>query len=156
MPRTYRVTFEKVTVSAAQDLMQIKGASGKMLFIKRQWVNAVKDTALPTAQMLTIRSRLLPSTVTDGSGGSSPTPRPVDPGDAAATFTAKANNTTQATTSGTAATVFEGGDHVYSGHEHTFDKPPIVPSSTSFVFELLDAPAAAVILSGGVEVEEVG
>lgn len=155
MARTYRVTFSKVSVSAAQDLLQIKGASNKVLRILRQWVNTPKDAALPAAQMLSIRSRFLPATVTDGNG-TSVTPAKVDQGDAAATFTAIRNSTTQATTNNTAVVEFEGGDHIYSGHEHVFSRPPIVTPSTSFVFELTDAPSGTVLLSGGVEVEEIG
>src|SRR4051794_5105874 len=101
MPRIYTVSFENVSVSAAQDLLQIKGASNKVLRILRRWVSAT-DTTIPTAQMLRLRERFLPATVTDGSGGSTPTPAKRDQGDAAATFTALANNTTPATTNGTA------------------------------------------------------
>lgn len=157
MPRIYTVSFEQVAVSAAQDLFQIKGATGKIVRIHRFELGAT-DTSLPTAQMLSIRGQYLPATVTDGSGGSSPTPRPVDPGDAAASFTAKANNTTQATTSGTAATLWEKGVHVYAGADKSFDPdqlPPIGPSE-SFVFGLLGAPSGTLHLSGTVTVEEIG
>lgn len=49
----------------------------------------------------------LPTTFTSGSGGSSVTPVPVNPNDAAASFAAECNNTTIASTSGTAVTVEE-------------------------------------------------
>lgn len=158
MPRQYRVTFggsTGVSVSQAQDLLQIKGASGKIVRVVKVWAKAT-DTTLPTAQMLQFRCRFLPATVTDGSGGSSPTPQKVDPGDAAASFTAKANNTTQATTSGTAVELHNWGEHVYSGADESFpDRPPVGPSE-SFTFELLSTPSGTLHLSGGALVEEIG
>ncbi|MCC8946003.1 hypothetical protein H8A97_13060 [Bradyrhizobium sp. Arg62] len=155
MPRIYKVTFENVSVSAAQDLIQIKGASNKILRILRRWVECVDQTA-PTGQMLRLRERILPATVTDGSGGSTPTPAKTDQGDAGASFTALANNTTQATTNGTAVAVGTTGCHIFNGYDDIHDEPPTVIPTSSYVLELLGAPLAAVHLSGGVEVEEIG
>jgi hypothetical protein len=156
MPRTYRVTFEAVSIVLAQDLLQIKGAAGKMLKILSLWLGA-DDTSLPTAQMMKIRGRFLPSAVVDGTGGSAATIARTDRGDAAASFTALANNTAKATTNGTADIVEEMGFHIYQGYDKAFPKGlSFVGPSESFVFELLGAPAAAVTMSGGAEVEESG
>lgn len=157
MGRRYSVSFEGVAVSAAQDLLQIKGATGKILRIRSISVGAT-DTAEPTAQQLELRCRFLPATVTDGSGGSTPTPRRFDPGDAAASFTALANNTTQATTSGTAAILGEWGVHIANGLIWIFPdaETPIVGPSESFVWELLSTVTGTVHLSGSATVEELG
>lgn len=155
MPRNYTVTFDNVSVAAAQDLFQIKGAAGKTLRILRASVSCV-DTTLPASQMLRLRAQFLPATVTDGSGGSTATPQPVDPGDAAASFTCKINNTTQATSSGTASTVETNGFHIYSGYDYAFPKPVTVGPSESFTLGLMAAPAASVKLSGTCLVEESG
>lgn len=155
MPRAYTITFENVSVTAAQDLVQLKGAAGKICRVKRVWVGA-SNTTLVTAQGLQTRCRFLPATVTDGSGGSAPTPQPLDPGDAAASVTAKVNNTTKATTSGTASILMERGDHIFSGVDFPFVNPPIVGPSESFVFELLSTVTGTVSLSGGIDVEEMG
>lgn len=155
MPRTYVVAFENVAISAAQDLVQVKGAAGKTLRILRQSVACV-DGTLPASQTLRLRSQFLPATVTDGSGGSSPTPNPLDPGDAAASFTSKANNTTQASSSGTATTLEANGCHIYSGYDYAFPRPPVIGPSESFVFALMTAPAASTHFSGSVVVEESG
>jgi hypothetical protein len=155
MPRSYRVTFSGVAVSAAQDLLQIKGATGKMLRIVRAWVGAT-NTTMPTAQHIQTRCRLLPATVTDGSGGTTPTPQKTDQGDAAATFTALANNTTKATTSGTAVVLDEQGNYLSGGVEHPFPDKPTVAVNQSFVFELLSTVSGTVNFSGGVMVEEMG
>ena len=155
--RVYIVTFENVSVSAAQDLLQIKGAAGKTVKIRRHWCGPT-NTSLVTAQGLSFRSRFLPATVSDGSGGSSPTPQPTDPGDTAASFTAKANNTSKATTSGTASVLYENGLHAYQGDNWSYpgDGRPTVGPSESFVYELLSTVSGTVNLSGGVEVEESG
>lgn len=157
MSRVYVVTFEGVAVTAAQDLVQVKNASGsnKLLRILRRWVSAT-DTAVPTSQMLQLRERRLPSTVTDGSAGSTPTPQPRDGGDAASTFTAFVNNTTKATTNGTASTIYETGCHIYNGFDDIHDEPPTIAPAQSYVFELLSTVSGTVHLSGGVEVEEIG
>lgn len=157
MARRYRVFFENVAVSAAQDLIQIKGAAGKMLRIIRAW-HGCTDTSIATSQMLSTRCSFLPVTVTDGSGGSSPTPQKIDPGDAAASFTAKANNTTPATTNGTKITLDESADHIYNGYRSQWDDKgaPAIGPSESFVLELLSTVSGTVHLSGGVEVEEIG
>ena len=155
MPRRYRVVFEQVTVSAAQDMLQITGASGKMLRILRAWVNST-NTTLPTSQMIAIRCRTLPATVTNGSGGTTPTIQKTDIGDASASFTALANNTTKATTSGTAVINDDTGTHISAGYDNMFITPPPIGPSEAFVFELLSTVSGTVALSGGVEVEEIG
>jgi hypothetical protein len=49
----------------------------------------------------------LPATVTNGSGGGAGTVKPLVPGDAAASATSRINDTTQATTSGTAVDLWD-------------------------------------------------
>lgn len=157
MPRTYKVTFENVAVSAAQDLVQIKGAAGKILKIKRVSVGAT-NTTLVTAQGLQIRCRFLPATVTDGSGGTVPTPQKMDPGDAAASFTTLVNNTSKASTSATPVVLEEAGVHIFAGHDLTFPvgTEPVVGPSESFVYELLSTVTGSTNMSGSVTVEEAG
>lgn len=155
MARIYSVSFEKVSVSAVQDLLQLKGATGMLIKLLSFNVDCVDATA-PTDQQLALRVRFLPATVTDGSGGSSPTPQKNDAGDPAATFTAKANNTTQATTNGTAVTRWEGGCNVKAGIEKHFVKPPVAGPSQSLTIELITIPASTLTLSGTAIVSEEG
>jgi len=147
--------FEQVAVSAAQDLIQITGASGKIVLVKAAWWGST-DTTAPTSQQVATRCRFLPATVTNGSGGTTPTISRTDPGDAAASFTALANNTTKATTGGTAIVQDESGDNVLAGYSNVFLKPVPVGPSEAFVFELLSTVTGTVHLSGGVIVEEIG
>lgn len=157
--RYYDVTFENVSVSAAQDLVQITGATGKMMFICEMWVGC-PTTTLPTGQGLRLRARFLPATVTVGSGGTvNITPSKIDPGDAACSSTTCAtNNTTRATTSGTAIVIYQNGVHLYQGERYRFpdaERPAIGPSE-AFVFELLSTVSGTLTLSGGVRLGESG
>ena len=156
MARQYAVTFEKISVSGTQDLFQIIGASGKMLRIKSVSLSDVDATAPSTNMQLALRCRYLPATVTNGSGGGTPAIGKMDPGDAAASFTALSNNTTKATTSGTVAILLEDGCNIYAGYSYPFPAPPVVGPSESFVFELITAPPSGVTLNGTVLVEEIG
>lgn len=155
MARIYRIMFEDVAVAAAQDLIQITGAAGKIVRIKHWWWGATNTTA-PTNQQIKTRCRFLPATVTNGSGGTTPTISKNDPGDATASLTALVNNTTKATTSGTAIVLDEGGDNIFSGRDIITPNPPVIGPSEAFVFELLSTPTGTVNMSGGVEVEEIG
>ncbi len=155
MPRLYAVTFEGVSVSAAQDLVQLNGATGKMCRIKRVWVGAT-NTTVPTNQQLETRCRFLPATVSNGSGGATPTPQPFDPGDHSASCTAFTNNTSKATTNGTAVILEEHGDNIFAGYDFMFPTPPLIGPSEAFVFELLSTVTGTVNLSGGLWVEEMG
>ncbi|HEV3339597.1 MAG TPA: hypothetical protein VG125_04555 [Pirellulales bacterium] len=156
MPRVYDVAFDPtVAITAAQDLAEIKGVAGKMLRILR--VSAGEpETALPTAQSLSFRCRVLPATVTDGSGGTTPTPAKNDQGDVAASFSAFLNNTTKATTSGTAQVIETAGSRIESPYDVTFPRPPTVMVNQAFVFELVNAPTGTIKLAGVVTVEEWG
>lgn len=157
MPRIYEITFENVAVSAAQDLVSLKGGAARTVKIKRMRV-AATNTSIPTAQMLELRASLASATLTAGSGGTAPTPRPVDLGDAAATFTARANDTSKATTSGAFTIVEESGCHIYAGYDFSYPqgREPVFGLNEGFVFELLSTVSGTVNLSGGVTVEETG
>lgn len=155
MARAYRVLFTAVTVSAAQDLVMITGATGKRMRILRWWVGC-PTTTLAAAQGLSLRARFLPATVTVGSGGTTGiTPAKNDPGDATCSSTTCAtNNTTPATTSGTAIVLYSNGCHLYQGDNWRPDNPPEIGPLEAFVYELLSTVSGTVTLSGGVELEE--
>ena len=157
MPRIYRAFFEDVSIAAAQDLLQLKGASGKMLRLMAVGV-FLTNTTLATSQSIKTRCRVLPATVTDGSGGSTPTVQKTDIGDAAASASALANNTTKATSSGTPLVVDEGGAHIYNGYEKRWsrDNAPKIGPSQSAVFEMLSTVSGTVNMSGYMEFEEEG
>jgi hypothetical protein len=158
MGRNYRPNVDSVLVTAPQDLAQITGAAGKMIYIVRRWVYAT-DTNIPNAQMLQLRERVLPATVTNGSGGTNQSGSgiaKVDLGDANASFTALFNNTTKATTTGTPTQEGAMGCHIYNGFDDVPLNPYPIGPGESYVFELESTVSGTVHLSVGVEVEEEG
>lgn len=157
MPRIYTVSFENVTISAAQDLIGLKGSTGKVCKLRRAWLGA-SNTTLQTAQSLRLNVKYGSATVTLGSGGSSPTPRPVDPGDSAASFTAVANATTPSTTSGAFVNIEPDGIHNYAGEKLAWPEAeaPTFGLNEGVIFELLSTVTGTCAFSGGVAVSESG
>lgn len=156
MSRSYSVTFENIAVTAAQDLFAITGTSSSKITRIISCSVSATNTTLPTAQHLEIRARLLPATVTPGSGGATPTPNKFDQGDAAASSSAYTNNTSKASTSGTALTLLEDGCHIYAGHSIVFPVRPVIANGESFVYELLSTVSGTVNMSGSLWFEEIG
>src|SRR5579863_2984347 len=97
--RVYTVAFKNVSIAGVQDVVGIYAGSSKALEIHEVRLG---QTTITTAAQLRLTLRRLPATVTSGSVGSAVTPIPQNKNDVAATFTARANDTTQASTSGTA------------------------------------------------------
>lgn len=157
MVRMYTVTFKNTSISAAQDLVALKGSTGKVCFVRRVWIY-MNDTTLQTAQGLRLNCKYASATITLGSGGSAPTPRPLDAGDAAASFTARVNDTTPATTSGSFVDIMPAGGHNYAGLDYTWPtlEWPVFGLNEGFVFELLSTVSGTCAFSGGATVGEIG
>jgi hypothetical protein len=157
MARIYRAPFDQVTISAVQDLIQVTGATGKMCRVLQCVISPAIAATIATNAVLGARVRFLPATVTPGTGGTTPSIGKNDPGDSAASFTALANNTSKATTSGTAVVHIDTGFHNYQGYDSGPLANPIpFGPSEAVVFELTTAPPSGQTFSGYVEVEEVG
>lgn len=98
--RLYTAAIDAVTIAAVQDIFMLKAGAANGTVIHQIRVSAGGVTS---PAELRLRLKRLPATVTNGSGGTTPTINFVDTGDSkAATATLRANDTTQATTSGTA------------------------------------------------------
>jgi hypothetical protein len=95
----FTIVCENIAVSAVQDVLAAYAASTKKLQLLAVEMAANGQT---TVGNYPIRVKHLPTTVTAGSGGASVTPHNVNPDGAAVSFTARRNDVTQATTSGTA------------------------------------------------------
>jgi hypothetical protein len=109
-----------------------------------------------TVALLAITLKHLPATVTAGSVGTAPTPAPDDPTDAAATVTARANDTTQATTSGTATTMLADVMNVVNGYQWIFPVGgrPQCKLSEAMSLSLNTAPAT-LTMSGSMKIREL-
>ncbi len=157
MGRVYDVPFKNVTIAAAQDLVALKGSTGKICRLRRVWFY-MNDTTLQTAQGLRLNVKFSTATITLGSGGATPTPAPHDAGDSAAAFTAHTNDTSQATTSGAFTDRMPAGGHNYAGFDFSWPKGEeiVFGLNQGVVFELLSTVTGTCNYSGGATIEEVG
>lgn len=161
MPRLYTVSFAGVLVSASQDLFQINGPTGSRVLRIRRAVLSSTNVTIPTSQMVQVQARFLPATVTNGTGGTAPTPARTDQGDAAPSFTSLVNNTGAATSSNTPVNLYQSGFHAYNGLDEPFDDAngngsPVIGPGEAWVFQLLNNPTGTINFSGTVWVEEFG
>lgn len=157
MGRKYTVTVDAVSVSAAQDVFEITGASNKLLLIHEIKISQSSDAGDAQSEQLKVIFKRFTSSYTSGSGGSAPTPRPLEPSNAAASFTAEINNTTQAT-GGTSVNLLADSFNVIGPGFHYLPIPEsrIVIAPSSALIVAITAPADAITLNGYAVVEEVG
>lgn len=109
MGRLYTVVFQGTVTNAGgdQDLLEITPADDKPVKLRGFLLSQTSEVGDAAEEGLRISCIILPATFTSGSGGSAPTPQPLDSADVAAGFTSEVNNTTVGTTSGTARTLME-------------------------------------------------
>lgn len=148
--RTYNITFRGVSVSAAQDLCAAYAGASMAIEVVSIVLGQITQT---TVENLAISLKHIAATVTAGSGGSSFTPVPDNPTDAGSTFTARINDTSQA--SGT--TLYPHADvfNEVNGYQWIFPKRPSAKPGEALVFSLDSAPAAARTMSGTMKVREL-
>ena len=109
MSRIYTVVFQGTVTNAGgdQDLLEITPADDKPVKLRGFLLSQTSEVGDAAEEGLRISVIRLPATFSSGSGGSAPTPQPLDSADAAAGATVEVNNTTVGTTSGTASTMME-------------------------------------------------
>lgn len=157
MGRMYTISFEGVTVSAAQDLFEVLVPADAIGVLHALYLSQSSDAGDAESEQLSISIQRITGAPTSGSGGSTPTPRPVEEGDAAAGITAEANNTTQLT-GGTSVTLHRESFNVMAGLAYipTPEMRPIFSPSTRCLVELPSAPADALTMDGVMYIEEIG
>ena len=109
MSRIYRVPYTGTVTAAGTDtdLLSVQPADDKPCRIVGWILGQTSEVGDTAEENVRITVRHMTATVTIGSGGSAVTPVPLRPGtDAAAGFTARCNDTTVSTTSGT-STIME-------------------------------------------------
>lgn len=151
--RIYAVTFSAVAVSAAQDLFEITPADDKP--VKIVGIELGQSSDAGDAQDEVLQISIIRGHTTSGSGGSAPTPAPLNPGDSAAGFTAEVNNTTIAST-GTTNTLHTGCWNVRAGYINWFPEGarPMAGQGNTTIVVRQTAPADAITMSGTLYVEE--
>jgi hypothetical protein len=111
MGRVYTISYTGTITNAGgdSDLLELLPADDKPVKLRGLLLSQVSEVGDAAEEGLRISLVRFPATVTSGSGGSAVTPKPMDSADAAAGVAAECNNTTVATTSGTADTLAEIG-----------------------------------------------
>lgn len=152
--RVYSVEFANVAVSAVQDLLTVFTGAGKAVKLHSLVIGQITGATVANLQ---VSLKRLPATVTAGSGGTTPIPQPANPGDAAPTVTAAANNTTRSTTSGTAATLVADVFNTINGYlwMPPPEDRPVIGLASAAVVSLDSAPSAAMTMSGTLVFEEL-
>lgn len=151
----YAVTFENVAVTASQDLFELTPADDKPVAIHAIYLS--QSTEYGDAMEEFLRLKIIRGHTTGGSGGTAPTPAPLDPADAAAGCAAEVNNTTIAST-GTAVDLHAETFNVRSGWVYMptpEQRPKANQGNTTIVVRLMAAPADSVTMSGTLIFEEV-
>lgn len=158
--RIYTVEFHAVSVAAQQDFFYIKPAADKVCFIEAVYLSNVgiaADAGDAQEELLDVRLAYVPATVTVGSGGGAFTPNPLAVNDVAAGFTARINDTTKATSSGTIIWRHSDGWNVRV--PYVFLPPPehrsAVANAAAMTFQLNSTPTDAVLVSGTIYVREM-
>ena len=111
MGRIYTVSYQGTITAAGGDvdLLEILPADDRPVKLRGFLLSQISEVADAAEEGLRVSVLRLPATVTSGSGGSAVTPAPMDSADAAAGAACECNNTTVATTNGTAVTLAEIG-----------------------------------------------
>lgn len=158
--RAYAVEFHAVAITAQQDLFYVKPTTDKICVIEAVYLSNVggaADAGDAQEELYRVEMIRLPATVTVGSGGNSMTPNPLSTNDTAAGFTGRINDTTVATTSGTALNVHSDGWNVRI--PYAYMPPPehrvLVANAQAIVFRLVTTPADSVTCSGTMIVREL-
>lgn len=155
MGRVYAVTFEGVTVSAQVDFFELTPADDKPVAIHAIFLSQSSDKGDTEEELL--RIKVIRGHATGGSGGSAPTPAPLDPNDAAAGCAAETNNTTIAST-GTAVDLYSDVFNIRSGLATIFPpelRPQASQANTTIVVRLMAAPTDALTMNGTLFFEEL-
>ncbi len=146
--RSYSIEFHNISVNVVQDLLAIYCGASMGVELHGMVIGQITGVSV---QNLQISVKRLPATVTSGSGGASVTPAPLSNGDASATATARRNDTTQATTSGTAKTLHSDTFNTVNGYQFFFP-PNDIPDaglSQALVLSLDSAPASGPFFMSG-------
>lgn len=110
--RLYTVHFSGVNVTTQLDWFEVAPATDRPIRVHALFIS--QTTEIGDAQEEFLRTEVLRGHTTTGSGGGTPTAVPINGRDAAAAFTAKTVNTTQAT-GGTPVTVHQESWNVRVG-----------------------------------------
>ena len=151
----YIAQFNAVAATVQQDLFEIVAPADAVVIV--HWVRFSQSTEFGDAAEEQLSILFKRGATTSGSGGSTPTPAPVEFGFPAAGSTVEANNTTKAT-AGTIVTMLADTWNVRGPYEWlpTPEFQIAISPSQRFTVELATTPADSITLNGFICLEEIG
>lgn len=161
--RAYAFTFVNTAIAAQQDIFYIKPAADKICLIEAIYLSNVgiaADAGDAQEEILDVEIVRVPATVTVGSGGSASgtgTLNALAVNDTAAGFTARSNDTTKATTSGTLRVLHGDGWNVRIPYVYLPppEHRPLVANAEAIVFRLNSTPTDSLTCNGTIIVREI-
>ncbi len=158
MSRVYTVSFSAVAVSAPQELIYLAPATDKTIWLewlKLRNVDGRTNAGDARESFWWMQVLYKSGTPTAGSGGSAVTPAALDPADPAASFTARANDTTLCTTNGTTYILAREGFQTRTGFDWYPDPEHVVSAPDgAVVLRLNSTPTWTIKVSGTAYVRE--
>lgn len=155
--KMYTVQFTGVAVTAQQDLFAIVASSTKQLCVhgfELSQSTEVGDTQEEGLSILVKRGA-----TSAGTGGTAPTPTPLQVGQGASSFTARVNDATTIASGGTIVTVHATNWNIRSSPFqwlYTPEQRIWQAVSERLVVGLATTPADSITMSGTIWVEEIG
>ena len=155
MGRRYIVPFVAVAVVAQQDLFEIVAPADAVVIVHDIHLSQSSEVGDAAEESLSILMKK--GATTSGSGGSAPTPAPLELGDAAFGGTTEVNNTTKATS----GTIVQHGAYNWNIRVpldivFTPETRPVISPSARLTLELATTPADSITASGYMTIEEIG
>lgn len=154
--RVYVAAFDNVNIgTAVQDIFSIKAGSVNGVELHYLELNAAGVTSAAEIRM---RLKTFTPTLTAGSGGSAPSMNPLDQGDSkSATATVRANDTTQATTTGTAVNLMYWQWNVLLPFQYlpAPEDRPVIEATNQLILDLQASIAATTTVSGIIKWREL-
>lgn len=161
--RAYSFTFVNIGIAAQQDIFYIKPAADKICVIEAVYLSNVgiaADAGDAQEELWDLEIVRLPATVTVGSGGAASGTGDLNPlavNDTAASFTARRNDTTKATTSGVVRVIHGDGWNIRI--PYVWMPPPehriLVANAEAVCVRLNSTPTDSVTCNGTIVVREL-
>lgn len=159
MGRKYTAQTNGVAVTAQQDFIEILAPTDAVVIVHDIEISQTSDAGDAQEEMLSIKMVRGVGSVTSGSGGTTPTPQPIEDGDAAFGGTTEMNNTTKMVVgSGTLETLAAWAWNVRIPFQKIFtpETRPVISPGNRLTVELATTPADSITCNCTVTFEEVG
>lgn len=153
----YSVSFVGVAVTVAQDFFEILLPADISMYLHSVHISQSSDAGDAQSEQLSVSIQRITASPTSGSGGSTPTPAPLQFQSPASGMVVEANNTT-VLTGGTVAVLWRQSFNVMAGLDIIFtpETMPCFSPAQRCLIELHTAPADSLTMDGVVMFEEIG